>query len=636
MGGETSKNLSADTEQIKRLLSEIVQEQRQQQTKKSSLIENKANSDAKHTGDIPALQESLITELRNVPKEAKGIALNKKAHEAKFIDAVLLKYKSYMDKSNFCLVPDKYLSSNFECGKVIPSVNEKYTSLFPDQIPDDVLIEYLKARGKIIFEEIAKKDYLHQLAELKPQRIKNSDFQALLTQTALSVSIFPMNELSFGAEHYIKLFELDSMDYLMDEYYLIDTTIMRLLAIKKENDLWIAPSVVLLKKESIDANRLDIVAIAIENFNHIDDGIFNAKFPDTLKNLKLVYPNDGLAWEMAKLHTALNMKYWSITCQHTKTHLTLSNPISIASLALRDDIKSKDSIVASLFATHTYLQVPLDSLVLHHKLSVLHAVEADYYAWNNTPDQGGILHMFTNSVNGWANHPIYQPCGTLFFNKKTELIGKYPTFLCSIKSVVTDFIENIFKLFCNDPNEIEFMKIFKRKLWDVLPTKSFLRDDYRNIETSDGTFNMAQLKECMKKLLSFIIYNSIEHSLEHCTNEEKNSWMYAHLILRKPVPLDKKSRETKDYSLINKEIESINTVEDRVKFYISMSQYFENHSPLTYADFYADGGHFKTCRHSQAESLRSHDAKFYARLEALFDTDVVNVSLKRIGISIQT
>jgi hypothetical protein len=114
---------------------------------------------------------------------------------------------------------------------------------------------------------------------------------------------------------------------------------------------------------------------------------------------------------------------------------------------------------------------------------------------------------------------------------------------------------------------------------------------------------------------------------------------YSNYIIRKPVPLDEVSRQTKDLKTIADEIESMYNCDDRAKYLMLMSMFLHNHPTLTLKQFFIDnGGHFTKLTmstHSQADKLKSYEAEFVEKLQVLFDSELSMASFNHIAISVQ-
>jgi hypothetical protein len=424
---------------------------------------------------------------------------------------LLLEIEDSIKPTNFRNGGDEYRKLKLAPHQVKATVHRGFTSLFPDQIPKDVLIDYFRNTRERYLSVRKGKVYIDLIGERKQCRIKDKDFISLITNTLYGKAIYSFDELAPSAvKHYTNLFGInDTTDYL-----LIDVTVVRALTIQKQDNVWLAPSVVLLKRTTYQngykEKTLRAESIAIENLNHIGDAETSVLFPDTLKNLSIVNPTDGLTWEMAKLHTCQNLYYVFSLGEHGTLHFTLASPIAVASLATRNDDVNKKSVISKIFLDHTYLQVPVDSYVIHFKASVLTLENAPYYGWNVRSYNGGPYRLIQRILDGWENHPIYKTRDMFLIR---EGLGKYREFVNKIKLIVTEWVDQMYAIICDDPNELDFMKTFKAKLWEILPTESFLREPYKNVETDED------YKDLFKKLVAFIIYNGIEHSLDHSSFE---------------------------------------------------------------------------------------------------------------------
>jgi hypothetical protein len=605
MGITNSKNEDIDRIKIKEMIKEVIDETEEYRKNNSKhderLSENMVKKDNKNDFSNNANSQVAIDD------------------QAKMLEDLVAKFMK--EQKTF---GSEKQDANWEPGQLNPIIGKYITTVLPGQLPDDVAVIYVRHVIKKFLKESQLSGYLVQEAEVKPSKIRDVDFCKFITQSAFSKSIFALNQLPYGRDEYSNLFKLDTIDYCLDDYYLIDATPVRALRIQKEYNLWVAPSVVLFKKEP-NSDRLMILAISIENFNHITDDIINTKFPDTLKNLKLVYPSDGLTWEMAKLHTLQNLFYIIVFGEHQIMHHSLTSPIAIVSLATKNETISKDSIIAKIFATHTFMQVPFASYLYARFHSL------PYPEFNVTQENGGITNLVKRIVEGWEGHPIYEPSRDLFTDRN-ENIGCFKKLTFGVRKIVSEFISKTFKIICDDPNEIQFMKLFQKQLWATLPTESFLRKPYAN---PDGDFDVLRLKDLFEKLLTFIVYIVIEHALDHTSFANSMAiHRFSHTRIHYHVPIDDKSKQITDSKSINEVIANINTFDERLANLHLKAKIEYNYSMMTFTEFFDNGGYFKTFNHKKSNQLHEIERAFILKLEKIFQSELATDSLDKIGISI--
>jgi hypothetical protein len=189
----------------------------------------------------------------NLPSQSNESNSNGESKSQLAVQRYLRKVLSDIENKSFLFGCNEYKALNLKSGELLPTLHESFTSMFPDQIPKDLFKEFLMTRGPVFSQEETKKEYLQLKGEKKPQRIKNTDFVTILTQTFLSTAVHSLSALENEAKFFIDLFCLDPIDYLLDEYFVMDTTPVRALKIQQKDNVWIAPAVVLFKRSSIRA-----------------------------------------------------------------------------------------------------------------------------------------------------------------------------------------------------------------------------------------------------------------------------------------------------------------------------------------------------------------------------------------------
>lgn len=513
-----------------------------------------------------------------------------------------------------------------------PIILNGTSSIFIDQLPDTLINEYVSL-VKYKYDMASKgKPHYDVIAHRHPSFIKNEDFIKLFSSTHFSKLLYSFEEINkISLIHYIELFQLNIKENEYIFYLIADLTTIIKLPILPSDKTCIAPCVLLFK---IDDNKLlNIISIAIKN-QSIEELNNEENFPTTLNNMSLITKNDGLEWEVSKLHAVHNAHYCMSLGVHIQLHLCLSSPISILfeKLTLNGVIKLENSIISRILKTHSYLQTAVDCMALNSNDSILWNHDVTYSALNFEKDLEGegvksFIRIFTE---GWENHPIYQSDIDLTQIKPHYNIGSFRKILFELKKIVNEFIDNLFKVL--DNKEIEFSKMFLIELSKILPKKCIFK---KNLNEN---FNV---KEMIKIILSYFIHNGFHHSMDHALYEI-DIIDNASLIIRQPVPFGNKTNNP--IEMLNY-IEKINTINDRSKYKIANPIFFHSHISKSFIEFVKEGGYFpksnngflpKVNEGDKNDSLFDIQNNFFNDVFKLFMSFESPVDISMITISVQS
>jgi len=497
---------------------------------------------------------------------------------------------------------------------------KSFTAVLPDQIPTEMVNEYLRTHGTKYRNAGLGKTLTDLKAEEVPRTVTDTEFESVLFDTLFGRLIVPMN--SVKGNHYTKLFGLEDSNEV-SEYFICDTTIIRGFEIHKEDGYWMGPSVVLFKGKTLHK-------IATENL--CETKFPPEPFPSGIENLVVLLPEDGLAWEMAKLHTLANLSSISTMGTHPLEHFTIMDPIAVSNIVVQNktpEFKQK-SLFCKILTEHTYLQIQVNSNVLFAAQSVTNASDMPYYPWNiRANEKFGILNIFRLITEGWENHPIYVP-GPNLFEEIPFQFGGYGRLLSQTKKIVDEFVNDWFDFYRNDPLEIRFTQQFLEETLRRLPEISFLRpillEVLRNGKKED-------MMDQMKLILAHVIYGPIEHSVDHRFLQKSFFQEVCHQIMRKPTPLDDKST---DPVHINNYVKDVNHKTDRAKHVLAQYFSFHHYPSRTFDDFFfQDGGYWAGMEHQSMGKLKAAEEKYLQGLAKLYAGDDSPLSYLNLATSIQ-
>lgn len=493
-----------------------------------------------------------------------------------------------------------------------PYKTEYFTTLYPDQLSPEMAAEYASKVGVRYKHTITQRYLVDLRATRPPTPVNDAQFRCYLTGTSYSKLIFPLSTLERSKQlPYLELFGVNNDT---GDIHIIDTTPVHALPIKPESGCYLGPAVVCLVRDP-KTHELRPTAIALENINSVEQFPPRVDFPETLKTLNVIHPDHGLAWELAKLYVLQGVDYVLGLGRHVVLHVSLMTPIA---LALQDTLREcgKHSAYARILDEHTYLLLATNSFVLHSEYSVLwpECKQQPYDAFcvsadlgkEDFDDLGGAFHVARLMFLGWRNHPFFKEVddAQLLHNvDEASGVGTYRSFLRRVKETVDTFIHGIAALVGNEAEEQRFVRVFRERLMAHLPEKSTLKDELRAAK-NDGW---------MCEVLSYVICNSIEHSIDHF-----HAGMMAeatHPRLRKPIDFADRSREL---SHIHTEIGALNTFSDRSKYYL-LNEITKKDIPVkTYGDLFFKGqGYFGGSPYGRKEELMGLERQFAARMTEL-------------------
>ncbi|OXA62616.1 uncharacterized protein LOC118434029 [Folsomia candida] len=392
-----------------------------------------------------------------------------------------------------------------------------------NQLPSHLLSEYNGAvktkymgawRGKLAYDERAMQ---------YPRPISDSHFISIFTNTQFCKLVTYLDPDKQSLTPYLKLFGLE--DHKNDEmdYFIADLTGVLALPLRKEDNCVLCPSVALFKRGD-QKSKLCLVSIAIENLFETaslddNDDLNMPPFPNLLDSLKLVHPGNGVAWELCKLHSALNANYISSLGLHTVLHVVLAGPISLTYDFLNNDTSNfgSRSIIRRIIGVHSFVHSAVDANAFDFNESVVFAEGAPYYAWMVGTSHGGVYNMIRLICDGWRStkQPVYDGFSNLDGNlvhKENEDVLPFRKFVNSFLLPITKFVAKVLHLVRGDESEQSFVAEFLTKLGDYLPLNSWLRGEIHDLGGS-GDFEAWGI--LMQKLLTYFIFNAVEHSIEH-------------------------------------------------------------------------------------------------------------------------
>ncbi|XP_035701490.1 uncharacterized protein LOC118433576 [Folsomia candida] len=361
-----------------------------------------------------------------------------------------------------------------------------------NQLPPNVLYEYnsvvktkymAAGRGKFAYDEAAIQD---------PRPISDSHFISIWTDTHFSKLVTHLDPNRAELTPFRELFGLRDKDDA--DYFIVDLTGVHALPLRKRNKAVLCPCVVLLRRRS--SGDVVLVSIAIENLDETralqnSESLNMPPFPLVLNNLRLVYPGDGVAWEISKLHAPLNAIYICGIGQHTVLHASLASPISLTyeSMLSKSTNLHCNSVLNRIIGVHSYVQCGVDSNAFDFKESVVYAEGSPYYPWLVDTSGGGVHSIVQLICDGWGEsetgqHPIYDG----YMNSRNENIISemdYEDVLPFRKLInaflfpIKRFVRNVVQLLIEDPAEQLYVSEFLIQLKDKLPLESWVRGKYK-------------------------------------------------------------------------------------------------------------------------------------------------------------
>jgi acyl-CoA-binding protein len=518
-----------------------------------------------------------------------------------------------------------------------PLVDKGFSSVYLDQLTPTLLQQYY-ANSKAKFLQAANGKTRSDLMAARPHcPVKNSEMAELFGDFHFSRFLHPLAEIEVLARsHYQNLFTLEPDS--TRQWFVADLSTVYALPVRESDHSCVVPTVLLFEM----AQGLHLRAIACKNLApHAPNlPVLVPAFPHHLEQMQVLYPHDGLAWELAKLHTLHNAHYSMVTGIHALLHFPLSSPVAIVvETMLPDEAPAlARGVLARLLKAHSYLQVALDAHAMHSEDSVLYAVNLPYSAWCFQADQGeGIVPLIRLITDGWpasdgSTHPLYP--GRQDFSQMPHHygLGKYRKIVWRLKQVVDEFVADVCQTVANDAQEVAFARQFLAQLLPALPSNSF----FRQTEAAK-----TQPLALLQTILSCHILNTIQHSIDHGLQESRlcNNMP---LIIRKPIDFKQRSQ---DMALITHEVAQINTLVDRSRAHMAANVFFHSHISRSLPDFFAHGGYFPAdqagylpvMQSSQRnDALQLRQAQFANSLLQLLNDEDCPVDAGMIGVSIQS
>ncbi len=516
-----------------------------------------------------------------------------------------------------------------------PLVEPGFTSVYLDQLLPALLAQYY-ANTKAKYLQAAHGKTRSDLYAMRPHSpLKNADMARLFGDFNYSQFLHALPDLAYDARcHYLTLFGLAENE--AENRFVADLSTVHALPVRESDHTSLVSTVLLFEM----APGLRLLAIACKNLPaHDAPGVADAaalpQFPATLHGMQVLYPHDGLAWELAKLHAALNARYSTITGVHVQVHFALSSPIGIVAEALLPDDAPAlaQGVLARLLKAHSFLQTAVDAHAFHSEDSILHAANLPYSTWCIQVDRGaGIMPFIRLITDGWPGHPIYRGADSVIDMAAHYEIGQYRKILWRIKAVIDQFVAGVCQQIAGDAQEQAFARDFLARLIPVLPQNS----PYRQADLNDATA-MALLQT----LLARHILNTIQHSIDHGLQEDPLCDKMP-MIMRCPIDF---TRREQDLALIMQEVAQINTLTDRSRAQMAANVFFHSHISRSLPDFFAHGGYFpadhlgylpKMSPGPHTDALRLLQAQFAKRLFELLHDDECPVDASKIGVSIQS
>ncbi|OXA61809.1 hypothetical protein Fcan01_00599 [Folsomia candida] len=489
-----------------------------------------------------------------------------------------------------------------------------------NQLPPNVLYEYnsvvktkymAAGRGKFAYDEAAIQD---------PRPISDSHFISIWTDTHFSKLVTHLDPNRAELTPFRELFGLRDKDDA--DYFIVDLTGVHALPLRKRNKAVLCPCVVLLRRRS--SGDVVLVSIAIENLDETralqnSESLNMPPFPLVLNNLRLVYPGDGVAWEISKLHAPLNAIYICGIGQHTVLHASLASPISLTyeSMLSKSTNLHCNSVLNRIIGVHSYVQCGVDSNAFDFKESVVYAEGSPYYPWLVDTSGGGVHSIVQLICDGWGEsetgqHPIYDG----YMNSRNE-------------NIISEMdYEDVLPFRQVTPGELGTGEI--QNCFDL--NGNLIRER-----------GVAAAGKLIEKLLTYFILNAVQHSVEHFLLE---GWQLKdiHGVIR--IGVDFENKRTGREAISNC-MRNINSIADRSRMYLMSNMVSYPHLSRNFADFFIkEGGYFgnefsgRLCP-KKLTILKGYQEEFVVGLERIFEDKCItkvcpHITLSDLGVSVQS
>jgi acyl-CoA-binding protein len=514
-------------------------------------------------------------------------------------------------------------------------IDKIYTKVFLDQIPFKLLVEYSEhTKIKYLLAGSGKNlSDLNALRDISP--IKDNNFNDFFLTTHFSKYLYSYQELQNidGTDIYYDLFGVQDKE----SYIIADLTPIVFVPVSKESGRYIAPSIVLFKN---DGNTIKVASIAIKTWEY--DGDMNLctdiTFDEVLRDMHLVYPEDGLCWQLSKLYCMSNAHLIMTIGLHSSLHFPLSLPIAIAAEKYMnyDSHLLRDSVIARIIKVHTFLQVAVDCNALNSETSSLWAPEkAVYTPWAHNPDENspGMKSIMDKVLGGWDSNPLYSIINPLQIR---EGIGEYRKLLINQKNLINKFINDIVDN-AIETNEKEMVVVNEvlTQLNKYIPENRFAVNVKNQLINEDKVSSI-------KTIMSFVIHNALEHSMDHAMYERD---LCDNVPLRIRKEIDFRNKSVDVLEMLNT-IKDVNTIVDRSVFNVSNNMFFHSHASYTLMNLINDGGYLSqddnkvlpasNVDNDNLEILELIQDNFFDDMAKLYVSEDCPVDISVLGVSIQS
>uniref|UniRef100_A0A0G4FK41 ACB domain-containing protein n=1 Tax=Chromera velia CCMP2878 TaxID=1169474 RepID=A0A0G4FK41_9ALVE len=443
---------------------------------------------------------------------------------------------------------------------------ELYTTVYPDQLPENLARDYASKVG-MRYKRTMMNRYLVDLrAKRAAGPVSDTDFKRYTTQTAFSKLMRPLRELEEGAQKaYLALLEeaegkrgLCNLEE--DDIFLIDATGISVLPVREADGCFVGPSVIFLRSKKNTQDEEEgkgktpqdptPFAIALECTQHGTEypPPASQRFPACLSNLRTVTPDQGLAWEMAKLFSLQAADYLQGLGFHVVLHVLTMNPVLLAFHRTVKELPEggRMSALACMMGEHAFLALATNSFVFHSEYSVMwpdnkkqpydaFCCRCDDLPPGEFDHLGGAFHLARLAFEGVEGHPVYRPADDLkqiqmeAYDRKGT--GSYLWFLSRVRGAVLRFVASVFSEIEHREEDREFAVRLVENLRKTLPRGSSILKKLPQTDENDTA------EECLKWAQTVLVY-MVCHSVEHCLDHFLSDTMADATLGRIRAPID--------------------------------------------------------------------------------------------------
>lgn len=570
------------------------------------------------------LIDELKSSISKLVKNDNVVSFDRAIVERKRLDSPMLvnKYDSAEDNTNTKFALHHYTG--------LPAV------LAVNQLPEADLNEWkLKVGARYHDQIISETQRAHEIVKDGYSPISDQDFSNLFTTTFLSGYLHSFDKLGGSTDKYQQLFNLEIDLDISEDYYICDLTPVRELSPKA--GMYVAPSILLFKKEGENFNQAMIQAIAIENYDHNQENI--SPYKNEMDRLTIVKPSSNLLiWELSKLFSMQNATgYRYPLYTHASGHFSKDALVATASAMKADNPNLINNPIFNLFFNHTYLHLAVNSTVMNSASStIVYDPRLPYSSFNS--DRTSILNYLSHAYRGEENESALE--GFNYNFKCPDYLGEYGECLKAYWSVIKSFVEKVVAEIYKEGNVENTIFLSQVKVWFTLlsePNEGFPQGYIPGLCAEDVMRNPATL---VNLLTSFILHSSVEHAIDHHSGSEhlvKGNSLNVIYRIRKPIPFDKVN-ENADMRSVEKEFQTLATTDDLVRGHLQTEMFLRNWPVRTYYDLSKDNAaYFKSpdFRHSNKEYLCSMQEEFFNEMKRISELYPRFGSLKDLAISIQ-